>query len=94
MPRNNHGRIQGRAGVALRKRRLARTGYLCEDCLEAGQTTEATEVDHILALHKGGEDIDTNTRNLCKAHHDAKTRRDMGYREKPTIGPDGWPLTK
>jgi hypothetical protein len=42
MRRNNHGRIQGRRGVALRKARLAREP-LCRDCKAKGNYTEAVE---------------------------------------------------
>lgn len=89
--RNNHGRIQGRKGQALRKRRLARSHYLCEDCLAKDVVREATEVDHIVALFMGGEDVDSNTRNLCAEHHADKTRRDMGHKPKLRTGVDGWP---
>lgn len=89
--RERYGRIEGRKGVALRKRRLERSNWLCEDCRDKGDTTVATEVDHIIPLHKGGTDTDDNTRNLCGPCHEAKTREDMGHRPRPTFGPDGWP---
>jgi hypothetical protein len=73
MARETHGRIQGRTGVKLRQRRLQRTNYLCEDCLEEGKTTLATIVDHVQALAFGGEDVDENTRNLCDWHNAIKT---------------------
>jgi 5-methylcytosine-specific restriction protein A len=91
MARESHGRIQGRAGVKLRQRRLQRTNYLCEDCLDAGLTRLAEQVDHVIPLHAGGEDVDSNTRNLCSEHHRDKTNLDMGYRIKRTTAPDGWP---
>lgn len=91
--RNNHGRIQGRKGQELRQRRLKRSNYLCEDCLDAGDTRLADAVDHVIPLHAGGEDVDTNTRNLCELHHRDKTNKDLGYKPKPIIGESGWPLT-
>ena len=91
--RNNHGRIQGRKGQELRQRRLKRSNYLCEDCLDEGKTTLATAVDHVIPLHAGGQDVCSNTRNLCDPHHRDKTNRDMGYKAKPTIGIDGWHTT-
>lgn len=90
MKRETHGRIHGRAGVALRKRRLA-IEQLCRHCLAKGIVRAATSPDHITPLHKGGKDIDSNIQCLCDPCHDDKTRNDMGYREKPTTGPDGWP---
>lgn len=91
--RRNHGRIQGRAGVALRKARLAREP-LCRMCMEQGTVREATTPDHILALSNGGTDTDDNIQCLCDEHHAEKTARDLGYRHKPTYGADGWPLSQ
>lgn len=45
-----------------------------------------TELDHIVPLHKGGEDTETNLQGLCDQHHRSKTASDMGYR--PTHGAD------
>lgn len=39
----------------------------------------ATEVDHIVPLHKGGNDSDGNKQSLCGACHAAKTAVDKGY---------------
>lgn len=85
-------RIRGRKGQELRKRRLLRTDYLCEMCQAEGIMRLADEVDHIIPLAKGGKDIDENTQNLCRSCHDKKTRKDFGYKEKPTFGSDGWPV--
>ncbi len=63
-------RLRGRAGVEQRRRRLARTNGLCEMCQAEGRTTLATVVNHKTPLAHGGEDVDTNTENLC-ADHDA-----------------------
>lgn len=89
-PRENHGRIQGRAGVKLRKRRLAMQP-LCEDCLAKGLTTLAVTPDHIIPLAKGGTDTDDNIRCLCEPCHEARTAEQFGYKAKVTIGLDGWP---
>jgi 5-methylcytosine-specific restriction protein A len=91
MARETHGRIQGRAGVKLRDRRLQRTNYLCEDCLEEGKTTLATIVDHIHPLSLGGQDVDENTRNLCDPHNEKRTAEQFGFKHKQPIGLDGWP---
>ena len=89
--RNSHGRIQGRAGVALRKRRLAQEP-LCRDCKAKGLTTEATVPDHIVPLAQGGADIDDNIRCLCEPCHAKRTAEQFGHRHKQQIGTDGWPI--
>ncbi|HEX8553183.1 MAG TPA: HNH endonuclease signature motif containing protein [Sphingomonas sp.] len=81
-------RIRGRAGQKARARRLARTDGLCERCVELDRCTVATEVDHIKPLALGGEDVDSNTRNLCKPHHDEATVRQFGHRDRSAIGVD------
>ncbi|MDJ0462020.1 HNH endonuclease signature motif containing protein [Streptomyces sp. H27-C3] len=43
----------------------------------------AIDVDHIIPLAKGGEDVATNVQPLCKTCHKAKTRRDFGYSSPP-----------
>jgi 5-methylcytosine-specific restriction protein A len=85
-------RLRGRAGVAQRKRRLARTNGLCERCLARGKTVLATVVDHKTPLALGGSDEDENTRNLCDACHDEVTAEQFGHRQHHAIGYDGWPL--
>jgi 5-methylcytosine-specific restriction endonuclease McrA len=53
----------------------------------------ATEVDHIVPLSRGGTDALENLQSLCAQCHEAKTRRDMGWRDRPRFGPDGWPIS-
>ncbi len=60
---------------------------LCVVCLETGQTTAATEVDHIAPLTAGGERLDSrNLRSLCERHHKQITAayRLTGKNELPT----------
>jgi 5-methylcytosine-specific restriction protein A len=84
-------RLRGRAGVKQRDRRLQRTNYLCEMCLP-DKVTIATVVDHIIPLAHGGEDIDSNTRNLCRDHDLEVTAKQFGHKApKQPIGVDGWP---
>lgn len=83
-------RIRGHKGVALRKRRMMRTNYLCEDCLAEGKLTQATIVDHILPLSLGGEDVDENTRNLCDHCADKRTAEQFDRPVKRQGGLDGW----
>ena len=90
--RERHGRIEGRKGVALRKRRLQRSKGLCEHCRAKGITALAEFVDHIKPLALGGLDVDENTRNLCGPCHEAVTAEQFGYKKRLRIGKDGWPL--
>lgn len=50
---------------------------LCQECRKIGKLIPATIVDHVVAIADGGAELDrANLQSLCKAHHDAKTRRD------------------
>jgi 5-methylcytosine-specific restriction protein A len=89
--RNNHGRIQGRRGQQVLERRRA-LNPLCAECLAQGIVSATHQIDHIIPLSKGGTDTDDNTQGLCRTHHEAKTAKDLGYRIKPEIGADGWPI--
>ena len=87
-------RTRGRAGQAMRQRRLARTNGLCEHCEVEGLVTLATAVDHIIPLAKGGKDIDSNTRNLCQRHHEAAGVVQFGRGSAAAgIGRDGRPTS-
>lgn len=50
------------------------------------------EVDHVIPLHKGGPDDDTNLQGLCGGCHKAKTATDMGYRPRISFGAQGQPI--
>ncbi|MET3846863.1 5-methylcytosine-specific restriction protein A [Paenibacillus sp. OAE614] len=74
------------------KWRSARAGYLkkhplCAHCMNEGQLTEATVVDHIIP-HKGDKalfwDSENNWQPLCKRHHDIKTATEDGGFGRPT----------
>lgn len=84
-------RIRGRK-LQERNARLAARYPLCVHCQEQGRIAEATEWDHIVPLHKGGQDIEKNLQGLCHDCHAVKTAQDMGYELKPRIGVDGWPV--
>jgi 5-methylcytosine-specific restriction protein A len=89
-------RLRGRAGVAQRKRRLARTDGLCEMCEAEGLVTLATVVNHKVPLARGGEDIDSNTENLCARHDTEVTARQFGKAQPVQakgIGRDGRPTS-
>lgn len=89
-------RIRGRAGQAIRKRRLARTGGLCERCLEHGRTAIATVVNHKIPLARGGLDVDENTENLCGPCDEEVTAEQFGKAapiEGKGIAPSGRPTS-
>lgn len=65
---------------------------LCVTCERAGRVSWATELDHILPLHKGGTNDGANLQGLCAECHAEKTRIDLGWRKRVTIGVDGWPI--
>ena len=89
-------RLRGRAGQEQRQRRLARTDGLCEHCLAEDRVTLATVVNHILPLARGGEDIDSNTENLCAEHDAIVTAAQFGKAEAVRgkgVGRDGRPTS-
>ena len=71
------------------RRMLLRTNPTCEACArkEPPEVTPATEVDHIVALAKGGARLDVaNLQALCKACHARKTVREDGGFGAPAKG--------
>ncbi|MAG24943.1 HNH endonuclease [Candidatus Pacearchaeota archaeon] len=76
-------RIRGSMGQKLRKRRMERTNWLCEDCSAKGLVRAADVVDHIKPLALGGEDVDSNTRNLCNDCHKVRTKEQFGRNTPP-----------
>lgn len=79
---------------AARRRRLRylRANPLCAACLRVGLATPAEELDHITPLFKGGADDEENYQSLCHPCHAAKSAEERGFKAKPRIGPDGWPI--
>lgn len=59
-----------------RREKLLDANPYCRMCLDKGLEVLAQEVDHVIPLHAGGPDIDSNTQNLCIPCHAAKSRRD------------------
>jgi 5-methylcytosine-specific restriction protein A len=84
-------RLRGRRAQERRARWFARFP-LCADCTAEGRVSLAEELDHRVPLSQGGRDDESNFQGLCVAHHRSKTERDLGYRPRPTIGADGWPV--
>lgn len=70
-------RVRGRR-LQEARRRLFQSSPLCVKCEELGVVREAVERDHIIPLHKGGQDVPENTQGLCADCHAAKTHEDMG----------------
>jgi len=66
---------------------------LCVLCLKADRITAATELDHIVPLHKHGKDDDSNRQGLCRECHLKKSKQERGhtYIRRVTVGVDGWP---
>jgi 5-methylcytosine-specific restriction enzyme A len=84
-------RYTGRRLQVIRKRYFQQEP-LCVMCKAAGRVRLAQELDHIVALVNGGEDVPENRQGLCSECHEAKTRLDMGWKPKPQVGLDGWPV--
>ena len=89
-PDERYHRITGRHNQKRRRVFLGENPF-CVMCAAKGIQTLAVEVDHIIPLYKGGEDSWENLQGLCVEHHQTKTRKDRGWKEKPRIGLDGWP---
>lgn len=84
--------LAGRPWRRLREQILKRDTYLCQACLAAGRIREATEVDHVRPLARGGDDTPANLRAICARCHQDKTITDNGGRPKVAIGLDGFPV--
>lgn len=84
-------RIRGRALQRIRTSHLS-MHPLCVRCAAKGRITEATQVDHIVPLYKGGCEQASNRQSLCDDCHRSKTAEDMGYAQRARIGPDGYPI--
>ena len=70
-------RTRGSAWMKIRARILRRDKGLCQECQRNGRLREATQVDHITPLHRGGQDNDANLEAICANCHDAKTSSEM-----------------
>jgi len=75
-----------------RRERWLRRHPLCLVCQAQGLVTLATEIDHVIPLHKGGEDAERNFQSLCATCHQDKTAYDRGWKVRQTTGLDGWPV--
>jgi 5-methylcytosine-specific restriction protein A len=74
---------RGNDAAARKRAEIREAGWgACAAC-PALVLPSAVDVDHILPLAKGGEDIDSNIQVLCRPCHKAKTRRDFDYKALP-----------
>lgn len=73
------GKSRGSAWTKLREAILRRDDYLCQVCAEAGQITNAKEVDHIVPISQGGDDEPYNLQSICRPCHIAKTAKESRH---------------
>jgi 5-methylcytosine-specific restriction protein A len=101
---SRHARGYGTRWDKLRLVILRRDKYLCQcpDCLGgAKRVRAASEVDHIVPKAEGKRlgwsedqiDAETNLRAVNSDCHKRLTARQKGYKPRPQIGADGWPVT-
>lgn len=89
---NKPKRISGVTLQNIRARHF-RANPLCVMCQSKGKLSAAQELDHIIPLHKGGSDTDSNRQGLCKECHTEKSKKERGhtYKPKQRISISGWP---
>jgi 5-methylcytosine-specific restriction protein A len=73
-------RESGRVLQRSRERVMRRDDYLCQHCLADGRVTVGVEVDHIVPLHLGGGDSDSNKQLLCVECHQTKSDVELKWR--------------
>ncbi len=87
---DHDGRLRGRK-LQARRLKMWTKSPCCAKCKRLTNYPDGFELDHKVALFKGGEDKEENLQVLCHACHDTKTNEDLGRTEKVQIGVDGWP---
>lgn len=73
---------------------------LCQVCKRKGRFSAANEVDHIVSkalwIEKfgtnDGMDDEENLQSICTPCHAEKTTEEKGFKPKPRVGMDGYPL--
>lgn len=88
MPYNRQETIRRGTGAAKRLRERLRADLRrdvwprCARCL--GECLPSRmQIDHIVALVNGGEDVDDNVQALCLECHRRKTNEDLGHGGPP-----------
>lgn len=66
-------RIRGGRQRKIRERIMLRDEYTCRIC---GRVTAHGEVDHVVPLHRGGQETDENRQWCCVSCHRDKTQRE------------------
>ncbi len=70
------------AAADLRRVLRANGGGICADC-GLSYLASALDVDHVVPLALGGEDVRSNVQPLCRPCHKRKTRVDFGVTAPP-----------
>jgi 5-methylcytosine-specific restriction protein A len=94
----------GKEWTALRKKVIERDKGLCQICLPKGIVHPGKDVDHKvskarakqLGWTKSQTDSMGNLWYICREEHLKKTEEEQSKKKhapRPTIGPDGWPIT-
>ncbi len=84
-------RITGTELQKIRREHL-RENPLCVHCLALGLVRSATQLDHIVPLHKGGAEEKSNRQGLCDECHALKTADDIGNVRRGGCDLSGEPL--
>jgi 5-methylcytosine-specific restriction protein A len=54
----------------------------CQKCA-CRVLASAIDVDHVIPLARGGQDVDSNIQALCRPCHKLKTRSDFNFAKPP-----------
>ena len=73
-------RISGNSLYAIMKRFERTHPRICAECRRQGLVGFGDELDHIIPLHLGGKEADSNRQWLCREHHAEKTAREASDR--------------
>lgn len=72
VPSSAGTRQRGRRLQRLRRQVFQRDGWACRHCGSVG-TEQTLELDHVIPLHDGGPDAESNMQTLCSPCHASKT---------------------
>ncbi|MFJ6380479.1 HNH endonuclease [Kitasatospora sp. NPDC092039] len=74
---------RGNSAAARLRKQLRRAGRATCGACALDFLPSAVDVDHVVPLALGGEDVDSNVWSLCRPCHKAKTRQDFGAQSTP-----------